>query len=485
MYRNELKTLDVNVINFILQNNKATIEELCRCFDVSQVNIRNVLAKIEFFVKDNNIGILLKENNEYYFENNKLNLNFDYTKMQSKNIEKSERIVYILLKLFFQGTINLTKVSQELDISRITLNADLDYIKDFLKEFDIELLSVQWKGIFLKGDPITLEKVSVLFLVKLYLEEYFTSNLKKIVNPLVIEFFRKHISEETEKKINILTAKLYSHFNIRLGITYYFILKAIIIFNYYRAKENIESPKIDIKLKNDLTETVYDIISEEEKELIGDNSFLLVSFLSYCVYEKFTPIYAFDMDNVLKDIFITFNLKEDEKVAKEIAMFINTIYFHNKFLLPSYHILSEKEMKYMETDISQTFMELFRKHNIPFNEGNIAFLYCYLTYLITESKKKNVIIIDNDDLNWIGSNLKEKIKHLETINEVEVVSYFDFKFYAKHFTEQDKFKTYVFIDLPSEKNSTYPDRECIFINSYDLLFNISEVTSLFINNITD
>ena len=51
MYRNELKALDVNVINFILQNNKATIEELCRCFDVSQVNIRNVLAKIEFFVK--------------------------------------------------------------------------------------------------------------------------------------------------------------------------------------------------------------------------------------------------------------------------------------------------------------------------------------------------------------------------------------------------------------------------------------------------
>ncbi|WP_308575449.1 helix-turn-helix domain-containing protein, partial [uncultured Fusobacterium sp.] len=170
MEKSELKSLDVNVINFILQNNKATIENLCNCFDVSQVNIRNVLAKIEIFIKKNNIGVLLKENNEYFFENNSLNLNFDYTKLQTKNIEKSERIAYILLKLFFHKTINLTRISQELDISRITLNGDLEHIKSFLKEFNLDLVSIQWRGIFLQGDPFMIEKVSVLFIAKLYLE---------------------------------------------------------------------------------------------------------------------------------------------------------------------------------------------------------------------------------------------------------------------------------------------------------------------------
>ena len=45
----QLKSLDVDVINFILYSNKASIDELCNCFDVSKVNIRSVLLRIEEF----------------------------------------------------------------------------------------------------------------------------------------------------------------------------------------------------------------------------------------------------------------------------------------------------------------------------------------------------------------------------------------------------------------------------------------------------
>ena len=69
-----LNSLDVDVINFILHNNRASIDELCNCFEVSQVNIRSVLAKIEEFSNKNNLGTLLKENGEYYFENNQVSV---------------------------------------------------------------------------------------------------------------------------------------------------------------------------------------------------------------------------------------------------------------------------------------------------------------------------------------------------------------------------------------------------------------------------
>ena len=127
-------------------------------------------------------------------------------------------------------------------------------------------------------------------------------------------------------------------------------------------------------------------------------------------------------------------------------------------------------------------MKLLKKYNIPYRKEKIAFLYCYLNYLMSESQKENVLIIDNGSLNWVGRNLKEKIKHLENLNDIDVISYFNFKFYSEKFYSKDKYNTYVFIDLPLEKNNNYTDKKCIFINSYDLIFNISEVTKLFINN---
>ena len=257
MEKRGLKSLDVDIIEFILFNNKTSIEELSNCFKISETNVRNILFRIEIFVSENNLGILFKENNEYFFKDNYLNLDFNYKKFSVENLEKRERIVYILLKLFFQKSINLTKIAYELNIPRMTLNGDIEFIKNFLDIFKLELVSIQWKGIFIKGNPLILEKVTALFIVKLYLEEYFTSNLKKMVNPLVVELFKTYIDEDTEKKLTRLTKKIYSYFDIQLGTSYYYVLKAFILVSYYRNKENMPFPKDDIKLNFDFEEKIY------------------------------------------------------------------------------------------------------------------------------------------------------------------------------------------------------------------------------------
>lgn len=481
MEKIKLKSLDIDVVNFIIFNNTASIEQLSNCFEVSQANIRNVLSRVESFVKDNNLGILLKDGNDYFFKNNYLNLDFDYTKLAVNELEKCERIIYILFKLFLDKFIKLSQLSQELKISRITLNSDLEIIKNFLDKFKLNLISIQWKGVFLQGDQLVIEKVAILFLVKLYLEEYFTSNLKKTVNPLIVELFKNYIDEETEKKITKLTNKLYSHFNIELGITYYYILKALIILGYHRNEKDMNFSLLKDNVKIDFIEKIYEIMSEEEKQLFGNN-LLLFYFMSHCVYEKYVPIYSFDMNSILKDIFETFELNKNETIATEIAIFINSIYLQGKFSLQSYYILTKEDMEYLETDISKKFIQILNKHNIPFRKENIAFLYCYLNYLISESKKQNILIIDNGSLNWSGKQLKEKIKHLENLNEIDVISYFDFKFYSEKFNNKNKYNVYVFIDLPFEISNNYANKGCIFVNSYDLMFNTLEVINLFINN---
>ena len=73
MGETELKSLDVDVINFIIKNNSASIDELSNYFNSSQVSIRNVLARIENFVNKNDLGVLLKDNSKYFFKDNYLN----------------------------------------------------------------------------------------------------------------------------------------------------------------------------------------------------------------------------------------------------------------------------------------------------------------------------------------------------------------------------------------------------------------------------
>ena len=91
MEKVQLKSLDVDVINFILYNNKASIDELCNCFDVSKVNIRSVLLrKIEEFFLTNKLGKLILEDGKYYFENNSINLNFDTENLLVDDLEKEK-----------------------------------------------------------------------------------------------------------------------------------------------------------------------------------------------------------------------------------------------------------------------------------------------------------------------------------------------------------------------------------------------------------
>lgn len=482
MERTELKSLDVDVINFILQNNTATIEDLCNCFEVSQVNIRNVLARVEEFVRENNLGILIKENTDYFFENNILNLDFDYTKYQTQNIEKRERIVYIFFKLIFEKSINLSKISRELDISRVTLNGDIDTIKEYIKKFDLKLLSVQWKGIFLEGDPYKLEKFSILFLTSLFLQGYFTSNLKKVVNPLVFKHYRRFIDEETDQKITDLTNKFYNYFNIQLGSNYYYMLKALIVFIHHESKQEKPYKPSNYKPAVDMTETIYGILTEDEKELLGDNTLFLTAYFSQCVYEKYIPIYSFDMKGLLKEFFSTFNLQKLEnthEIANELAVFVNNTYFQNKFLIPAYTKYSAEIEEKLNRKTSKAIMSLFDKYGIPYRKLDIIFMYHYIKELVTDSRKQNVLIIGNGSLNWKSKMLRNKIINFEIINDVDLISYFNFKFYFEKYYNEEKYKTYVFIDIPYEKSNNYENKNCIFINSYDLMIGTLDLHEMF------
>lgn len=464
-----LKPLDVDVINFILYNNSATIDELCNCFEVSPVNIRNVLAKIENFLLVNKLGCLSKNNGQYFFENNNLNLDFNYKDFATKDLEKKERIVYIVLKLILEGAINLTAISKELNVSRITLNADLEFIKELILDFDLKLVSVQWRGVFLEGDKYNLQKFSILFISKLYIEEYFSSNLKKIVNPIVFNYFRTELNEETEIKLINLASKLYHYFNIKLGAYNYYVLIGLLVFIHLGIKKGIEFCTEFKKPLLDLTEPLNDILDLDDRGLLKDNTLIVMVYLSLCISKKLSIVFSVDTEGLINELFSIFNLNKNEEDLDLFNFFICKIYFQNRFFIPSYIKIDKVDEENLRSEQAQKLVFLFEKYRIPYTNKSIIVIYHYLNNLVNNTKKKNVLIIDNSMVNWKGNKLKEKLSHLENVNSVSIASYFNFKFFP--IETYKKYEIFIFLDLPNEKKSDYPDKICHFITGYELLKN--------------
>lgn len=470
-----LKSLDVDVINFILHNNSATIDELCNCFDVSQVNIRTVLAKIEDFVHEEKMGTLLKGSGEYYFENNSLDFSSISDNFLIDDLEKKERVVYIILRLILDGSINLTSISKDINVSRITLNSDIEVIKEMISDFGLELTSVQWRGIFFDGDLYNLQKFSILFISKLYIEDYFSSPLKRLVNPLVSQYYREYLDFDTEKKILNLASKLYHYFNIKLGLYHYFVLVGMLIFIHLGSKKGMEfCVRINVDL--DLTEPLNDILDLEDRILISDNTELLKAFLSLCVSKKYSVVFPVDIDIVTEDIYSTFNLSKSDFSSQLLSFLLHNIYFENRFFIPTYIKYERKDENIFKDEIALTLTDILERHNIPFSKKDICFLYYYLKSILTEVKKKNILIIDQSTMSWTGSKLKEKLQGLEQVKSIQISSYFNFKFFP--IETYSKYDVFIFIDLPEEKKSDY-SRQCCFINSYELLKNSIDISKLF------
>lgn len=476
MEKINLKSLDVDVINFILYNNETSIDELCNCFEVSQVNIRNVLGRIERFVLENNLGELIKENGKYYFKNNYINLCFDTAPHLVDDLEKRERIIFIVLKLILEGSINLTTISKKLKISRITLNSDIESIKKRIEVFNLKLVSIQWKGIFLQGNQYDMQSFFVLFLAKLYIEHYFSSPLKKITNPLIYDYFRKFISKNTEAKLFNLSTKIYHHFNIEIGKYYYYILLSVLIYTHLKSKKGENFPAT-LEVPPVLTESLNEILDSEDRKILNNNLNLIASYLVICVYKRYPSLSIIPSEKIIEEIYTAFNLKKTSSISQHLIFFICNMYFENKFSIPAYIKFDKKDKELLKENEATKLISIFNKYKIPFKEKNISTLYYFLKNEINQLNKKNILIIDHSIITWETIKLKEKLEQLEYINEVHVSSYFNFKYLPiKNYEWYDIF---VFVDLPNELKINYHEHQCCFINSYELLKNTIDISKLF------
>lgn len=148
------------ILELINKNGKSKIEDVAKQFKVSERTIRYDLNGINTFIKIRNLPMCLKVKDGFVMLYNRL-----YSKSETISLFNSigidfvqnmlspdERKYFILNELFFaKSFITINYLADKIFVSRNTIINDLNKVKDWLAENEIEFISISSKGLKIDG----------------------------------------------------------------------------------------------------------------------------------------------------------------------------------------------------------------------------------------------------------------------------------------------------------------------------------------------
>lgn len=302
----------ISILDFFIQNSgETTIKKISEQFEVDERTIRYDIDKINEELKDKNIvqieklskGILTL--NDYESISKKIFENF----IEDLNIEYRE--IKILVKLLFNGKINITSLCDELNLGRTTIKNSLKEIKNILTIYKLDLNPNSQTGVELIGNEENIRRLQLKIFNQYRNSE--DSIEKKYVSLEISKFY----FPEDEKKIKKIIVYIVKNLNKIISdeayntlINYYLIMINRIRINHLIADETnqnyyLETKEYEILKKNTpLMETELNI-EINEHELLKLTDYFLGSH-SYNIIQS-TYKNWIEMELLIKRVIINFD----------------------------------------------------------------------------------------------------------------------------------------------------------------------------------
>ena len=235
-----MKIVAYNIIKLLLQY-PLTTKLLLKYLNINIITLKITILEINQKLVEMKLP-LIKEKNKIY--------SLDFSKKQRKlfyesciDYSREQRYNYLLLKILVEKNINLEQERHFLNISRSTISRDFLFIKKFLYQKKMIIITQKWKGCYLE---ILNEENRYEALVEILMIFYSDYNyLPGIIKKYLLEIQPKDLDKMLEKIL-----KIYDLFNIQIGdftIKYICTLKTCIhlskkfylklILNYIRNLE--------------------------------------------------------------------------------------------------------------------------------------------------------------------------------------------------------------------------------------------------------
>lgn len=144
---------NIDLIRYIQQKKQISLEDLAVKFGKTSSSIRKEIYKIN--QEDERKIIFLK--------NSVCSTKMSYTQlaewisaisMVKYQSLKTERIQILILKAFFDGYVNATKLYESWGISLTTKKKDTLFLKEYLSNYNLEVYYKPKKGLIIVGDPL-------------------------------------------------------------------------------------------------------------------------------------------------------------------------------------------------------------------------------------------------------------------------------------------------------------------------------------------
>ena len=183
-----INSMHIKIVKLIQNYENITIEELCDTLLLNDFTLRNYLSDIKKFLKPIECSLSIQDLINKIFNNK--NLIFNLRKNQV--FTKQEKIDYLSFKLLISDVVNLSKLSQEIEVNRRTLNYYLVEIKEKFSYFKINISNCK-NGIFLKTANYQKSRILYLTIFKLGLEKSFLSyKFRKLISKFIHKSNLKH-----------------------------------------------------------------------------------------------------------------------------------------------------------------------------------------------------------------------------------------------------------------------------------------------------
>lgn len=211
-----------------MSEGKGNIKSLAKSLELAERTIRYELEKIDDYLLAKNMEPLERTFGGNIFFKEYKNFTQQAENLPSESMmDTHERRNYIFFKALFKEKINLTKMCEELDISRTTIKNDVKYLREELSKNNISLRAYQ-EGLILEGVENDIRREQLKFL-KRYSNSMFydTTQIRTKTEKIIEEYIKnvdfkiiKSFIDNVQKKMNkVISDEAYNIIAVYLIIT--------------------------------------------------------------------------------------------------------------------------------------------------------------------------------------------------------------------------------------------------------------------------
>lgn len=307
----------VNICYFLSKNKTSSLEEISERFNKTDRTIRKDIDKINVFLKRHNLRTIIIEYNEIYFncdetKIDKLLSNLSYSEYYLDNIERD--VVIILFGLLKHDYFTIEALTKFMQVSRSTVNKDLEKIKKYINNYNYQLISEPSVGIRIKEESGKYRSNIILDLINFDIrnvERFFNQeNIQDYISfNNTSDNYIYEISELIHEAENE-TGNILTNFSFKLA-TYFLAIYIMQI------DENEVCNEI-IVTKNSFVNSIIDKINETKGIIMNQfNVDMIESFINTLNFSKRT----YKSDDILKAQIVT--NKFIKSLSKELGINFN------------------------------------------------------------------------------------------------------------------------------------------------------------------